>query len=207
MGLGVDTQFRPRSRGETEATLARHGLRHQGYLLSVGSAEPRKNLEGLLEACRALPRQLLEAYPLVLAGGEGWHNERLRERIAAGSAEGWLRPLGYVADGDLPLLYAGARGFIFVSFYEGFGLPVLEAMASGVPVLGSSSGAVGEVLGGAGLLVDPTDHEGIAMGMQRLLDDQAWAEEAARQGRQRAGEFTWQRCARETANLYRDVLR
>jgi len=204
---GVDRSFRPRDAASLDAVLDRFGLRRAGYVLAVATLEPRKNLERLLEAHARLPAALRRAFPLVLVGGRGWQNEALMRRIERARAEGDPRWPGYVPETDLPFLYAGAAGFAFPSLYEGFGLPVLEAMASGVPVLTSNRAALPEIAGGAALLVEPESVTDIARELERLLADSAWRERAMTLGIERAGAFTWEACVDRTVEIYRKAAR
>lgn len=203
---GVAPDYHPRDPATLAPVLAPLGLVPGGYLLAVGTLEPRKNFHGLLDAYAALPEALQHRFPLAVAGGQGWRNEDLVRRLGRLAASGLVRSLGYVAADMLPAIYAGARGFAFPSFYEGFGLPVLEAAASGVPVLSSAESAMAEVLGPHGLLVDPRDCSALTEGLRRLLEDpslQAGARQAA------AGfgaDFSWHRCVERTVALYREVL-
>lgn len=204
--LAADPRYRPRAHAALSAPLAGLGLQPGGYLLSVGTLEPRKNLRTLFAAYAGLPEALRRRFPLAVAGMEGWHQEetmRAAERLVA---SGELRLLGYVPDALLPDLYAGAAAFAYPSCYEGFGLPPLEAMASGIPVITSNTTSLPEVVGDAGLMVAPTDVDGLRTSLHRLLDDRAFAAELGERGRVRASAFSWQRCARETREIYASAL-
>ncbi|MBS1187389.1 MAG: glycosyltransferase family 4 protein [Burkholderiaceae bacterium] len=201
--LGVKPQYRPRTPQETQPALAQLGLAHGRYALCIATIEPRKNIDGLLSAYERLPDDLKREYPLVLAGGSGWNNEATLARIARAQAQGWLSYLGYVPETELPLLLAGARSFIFPSFYEGFGLPVLEAMASGVPVVTSNRASLPEVVQGAALLTNPDDIPALTEVIRRSLEDNAWREAAIPASRQVAAGYSWDTTARQTADVYR----
>jgi len=204
--LGVDAAYRPRAREDIAPTLARHGLEVGRYLLIVATLEPRKNLVRLVHAYSLLPAALKAQYPLVIVGARGWLNAELERAIAPLESNGAARRLGYVEENELPLLYAGARAFAFPSLYEGFGLPVLEAMASGVPVLTSNVSSLPEVAGDAALTVDPLDEDGLSDGLERLLEDPEWRGPAIARGLTRARAYTWQRCVDSTVDAYRAVL-
>ncbi|MFP5502339.1 MAG: glycosyltransferase family 4 protein [Candidatus Sericytochromatia bacterium] len=197
---------RPPSAEALLAVRARYGLAG-GYFLFVGTLEPRKNLGVLLLAYQKLPREIQEAHPLVLVGSRGWEDEKLITMIDALKAVRWL---GRVPDADLPALMAEATAFVYPSRFEGFGLPVLEAMAAGAPVVTSCVSSLPEVTGegpeAAGLLVEPEDVEGIARAMTRLAEDQALREALIRRGRARAATFSWARTAELTMAAYREVL-
>jgi len=201
--MGVDPRYAPQDESALTAALAPLGLQPGGYLLCVATLEPRKNIGRLLDAYLQLPRRLRERYPLVLAGGPGWHSEELCSRIRNLARSGQVRALGYVAEQTLPALYAGARLFAFPALYEGFGLPVLEAMASGVPVVTSNCSSLPEVAGGAALLVDPRHAGAIAHALERGLEDERWREEAIAAGLARAAQLSWSRCIAATLELYR----
>lgn len=203
--LGVDTAFRPMGPDETIGVLQAHGLAHGGYTLSVATLEPRKKLDRLITAYAQLPVALRMAHPLVLIGAIGWLNSPLRQQIERAQAQGWLRFLGYVPQAQLPVLYAGARAYVMTSIYEGFGLPVLEAMASGVPVLTSSVSCMPEVAGGAALLAHPDDLDGLREQLARVLTDEGWRAEAVSRGLQRAALMTWDHCLAQTLDVYREV--
>lgn len=203
--LGVDSSFRPRSDAQLRGALARHDLAPGAYTLVVATQEPRKNLERLARAWAGLPVTLQRRWPLVIVGARGWLNESLERTLAPLEARGQLRRLGYVSEVDLPLLYAGAHAFAFASLYEGFGLPVLEAMASGVPTLTSDCSSLPEVAGGAALLVDPVDEDALRAGLQRLLEDEVWREDARARGIAHARDYTWQACVQRTVAVYREL--
>ena len=153
--LGVDQVYHPRPLSEIEDVLAQYGLQAQGYSLFVSTIEPRKNLSNLIAAYSKLPSAMRQRWPLVLVGGKGWNSDEIHAQIEQATAQSWLKYLGYVPQAHLPLLYAGARLFTYPSLYEGFGLPIAEAMASGVPVLTSNCSSMPEVAGTAALLVEP----------------------------------------------------
>lgn len=202
---GVGPGFRPLDADIIAPTLAEHGLTPDGYLLCLATLEPRKNLDRLLSAFEALPPALQARYPLALAGAPGWRNQALRARIDRLEAAGRLRYLGYVPADHRAPLYAGARAFAYPALYEGFGLPPLEAMACGTPVLTSNVSAMPEVAGDAALTVDPTDHDAIREGLLRLCEDVPLRQRLRVAGPQRAAHFTWADCARLTAAVYRQV--
>lgn len=189
----------------------RFGLTPQdgGYLLFVGTIEPRKNLTTLVEAYSLLKSQKrMQPMPaLAIIGKDGWLSERLHKRIEELDLEKDVYFLRGVEDRDLPLFYAGARAFVFPSLYEGFGLPPLEAMASGAPVISSDAGSLREVVGDAGLLVNPQDVDAWAATIERVLLDDGLASKLRDAGIQRAGQFSWERAAKETLELYRKVGR
>ncbi len=202
---GVGPDYHPRDAADLTPALAALDLEPGGYLLAVGTLEPRKNFEGLLDAFETLPAALQQRFPLTLAGGHGWRNEALIDRLDRLGRQGIVRSLGYVPAEVLPALYAGARAFAFPSFYEGFGLPVLEAAASGVPVLSSAGSAMAEVLGEEGVLVDPGDRHALADGLRQVLEDDALQLNARNAAAGFGDRFSWQRCVDRTVALYRDV--
>jgi len=204
--LGVDASFHPRESSELVTCLNSHRLTPDGYCLCVATIEPRKNIARLLDAHAALPSRLRQRFPLVLVGERGWNSERIHERIRAAQFNGSVRYLDYVAQSDLPCLFAAARLFIFPSLYEGFGLPPLEAMASGVPVVTSTCPALCELTQGIGLQVDPEDTDALSQAIQRGLEDDAWRCQSRALGLRRADEFTWGRCVEQTLALYARLL-
>ncbi len=181
----------------------RYGLTDP-YVLFVGTLEPRKNLRRLLEAFGRV-RRAGRLEQLILVGQLGWKYRRLLREIEACGLGSVVRLLGYVPDDDLPALYNLARLVAFPSLYEGFGLPILEGMACGVPVLTSDCASMTELSGDAAVLVDPTDADALAAGLLRVLEDPTLRSELAERGRVRAAEFSWARTAEETVRVYDTV--
>jgi len=203
--LAADPTFRPLPQPTVRETLNRYGLR-SGYLLFVGTLEPRKNLPGLFTAYRRLLDRRVTDAPLVVVGGRGWLCEEVFASLEDLRLTDRVRFLDAVPNADLPALYNGASLLALPSFYEGFGLTALEAMACGTPVVISDRGALPEVVGEAGVQVDPDDPEGIAEGMAAVLCDPDLRQRLERLGKARAAEFSWERTARETLEVYRRVL-
>ncbi len=203
--LGVESSFRPYDGAECEAALAMHGLRHRGFILSVCTLQPRKNLPRLVEAFGRLPARVRDAFPLVLVGADGWMNSGLMRAIAQLVEARQVIVPGYVSRHDLGRLFASAALFAYPSLYEGFGLPVLEAMASGTPVLTSNVTSLPEVTGGAALEVDPRSVDAIADGLARLADDDALRGALTAKGLLRATEFTWASTVEQTCGVYRSL--
>jgi glycosyltransferase involved in cell wall biosynthesis len=204
--LGVEQRFFPRARDETAPFLAGLELAHGRYFLAVGTLEPRKNLLTAVEAHSRLPAPVRAAYPLVVAGMKGWLTHAITRGLELAQSRGDVRLLGHVGDKQLPLLYAGAALLSYPSIYEGFGLPPLEAMASGVPVAASNRASMPDVVGGAGILLEPEDVEGLTAVMLRIVDDADFASDLAARGLVRAKSFTWERCAALTMQSWESVL-
>jgi alpha-1,3-rhamnosyl/mannosyltransferase len=200
---GADPTFTPRPAAEVDAGLRAFGLRRGEYLMFLSTIEPRKNLLRILEALERTPP---EVGPLAVAGAQGWNDRDIVDALTRLEAAGRVRRLGYVADDARPLLLAGARAFVYPSLYEGFGLPALEALACGTPLLTSNVSSLPEVVGDAALLVDPRDVAAIADGLTRLWHDDRLRDELRARGLARAREFTWERTARLTLAVYERVL-
>jgi alpha-1,3-rhamnosyl/mannosyltransferase len=190
---------------ETRSVLGALGVRHGTYVLALATLEPRKNLGRLLDAYEQLDASLRSRYPLVLAGAKGWRSEKLVERIDRLGQRGEALRLGFVPEDALPHLIAGARVLAFPSIYEGFGLPPLEAMASGVPVVASSASSIPEVTGDVALLVEAEDVDGLKNALEQALTDERWREAAIARGIERAARFCWSDCVDTTAQIYREV--
>jgi glycosyltransferase involved in cell wall biosynthesis len=176
-----------------------------GYFLFAGTLEPRKNVGAVVEAWAALKSENPRTLPLVLAGGLGWHSRTLARRIEALAPRGLLA-LGRVDDARLLRLLQGATVFVYPSFYEGFGLPVIEAMACGVPVVTSDRSSLPEVAGGAALLVPPDDLGLLAGALSHLVAEPALAAELGARGRERAKIFRWDAAAVAMEEVFREAL-
>ncbi len=187
------------------ATLERLGI-SRPYALFLGTVQPRKNLRRLIRAFRLVVDAGLP-HTLVIAGRMGWLAEPIRAEVAACGLTDRVHFAGYVADDDLPALYTGADVFAFPSLYEGFGMPALEALSYGVPVVASKTTSLPEVVGDVGLLVDPEDEEAIGAALVRILTDDALRARLARAGPERAAQFSWERCARETLAVLEGAAR
>ncbi|MBN1428574.1 MAG: glycosyltransferase family 4 protein [Anaerolineae bacterium] len=196
--------FKPQTPEQIGDVSTRYSLPER-YLLTVGTIEPRKNLARLVEALAILRRDDPDL-ALVVVGAKGWLYEGFFEAIEQHGQQQTVILPGYVPDDDLPALYAGAEAAVMPSLYEGFGLPVLEAMASGAPVACSATSSLGEIAGDAAMTFDPENAEIIAWVLRRLLDDVALREALRKKGLVRAAEFSWERAAKETWAVY-DRLR
>jgi alpha-1,3-rhamnosyl/mannosyltransferase len=164
----------------------------------VGTLEPRKNVARLLEAYKQLDPALQAAWPLLLVGDKGWLTETLAASLEQQSQVRWL---GYVPDEDMPGLYQAAGVFVYVSLFEGFGMPVLEAMVNGVPVLTSNVSSMPEVAGDAALLVNPLSIDDIADSLRTLLQDESLRQALAVAGQERAQRFNWKESARRLVDI------
>lgn len=201
---GIDPELRPGTSEEIAAT-RRELAAPDGYILCVGTLEPRKNVGALLDAWELLRGEASQVPPLVLAGPYGWGSERLARRIAALEPEG-VRALGRVERSRLVRLFQAARVFVYPSLYEGFGFPAAEALACGVPVVASNSSSLPEVVGDAGLLADPRDPAALASRIQALLAQPEKAADLAARAVAQAARFRWQRAAAEMEEVFREAL-
>jgi glycosyltransferase involved in cell wall biosynthesis len=198
---GVDARFRPADAAAIFDVRKRLGL-SRDYVLGVGSIEPRKNLRTLLQAWRAV-RARLPDVELALAGAANpacFAGQGITETEGNG-----IRWLGYVNDGDLPPLYSGAAAFVFPSLYEGFGLPPLEAMACGTPVVCSNSSSLPEVVGDAAVLVNPLEPEEMAAAVVRLLSDPSLQRQLSTRGLEQSRRYNWDSAAKATAAVLLDA--
>jgi glycosyltransferase involved in cell wall biosynthesis len=198
-------QFRPLPTEDVVRITGRYSL-PPGYILFVSTIEPRKNVDGLLRAYAQLGDALPDAPPLVLAGKRGWLYEdtlALVETLGLRRRVIWLETFDYA---DLPAIYGGAAAFCLPSFYEGFGLPPLEAMACGTPVVVSQRASLPEIVGNAALLIEPDDPGSIAAALSRVLTDTGLATHLRSEGLRRAAQFSWHQAAEQTLAAYEHVL-
>lgn len=204
---GVNSAFRPVT---DPALLRRTRERYRlpaRFILYVGAIQPRKNVSGLVEAYAKICAEGGLPHELVIAGGESWKSEGLKDRISSLGLQEKVHFIGYVSDEELPLLYNLADQLAFPSFYEGFGLPVLEAMACGIPVVTSKTSSLSEIAGDAAILVDPHSVDEIAGGIRRLIEDSDLRRICIEKGLERAKLFAWERCARETLTVLQEAMK
>jgi len=178
----------------------------QKYILFVGTLEPRKNIEFLIRSYSGLEKRLRDEHPLLIAGSKGWYYEAIFRLVDDLNLQSNVHFLGYIPDEELPLLYNGASLFVYPSLYEGFGLPPLEAMACGCPVITSNTSSLPEVVGAGGVMVNPRDESDLRERMEEVLTDEKTRIEMSEYGLQRAKRFSWDKCARETLEVYRRVV-
>ncbi len=203
--LAAGPEYRVLSTREIDSVLARAGI-HKPYILYVGSVEPRKNISRLIDAYQELCKWS-KRWQLVIVGAQNYRKfSPLVEKVERMDLQRQIKFTGYIAEQDLPAVYNGADMFCFPSLYEGFGLPVLEAMACGVPVVTSNNSSLPEVTGEAAILIDPYNIGEIASAMQRVLLGPDLAHDLRQCGLARAAQFTWEKTARETIAVYETVL-
>jgi len=203
---GVEERFAPGIADEQiEATLRRYGMRRP-YIFGLGTLQPRKNFTRLIRAFDLLRRRYRVPHHLVIGGGKGWLYTEIYDTVKELGLQGVVFFPGFVADEDLPALYSAADLFAFPSLYEGFGIPVLEAMRCGTPVVTSNASSLPEVAGDAALLVPPEDVESLAEAMWRLIDDHALRNDLRHRGFQQVSHFTWKRAAESLVAIYKQIV-
>lgn len=204
--LAAGSAFMPQSADAVAPILARYGLTWGGYCLSVGTVEPRKRIDSMLDAFERLEPALKNRYPLVLIGDRGWLSDAAHRRISALAQRGQVRYLGYLPQDELPLVYSGAAACLYASTYEGFGLPAVEAMASGAPLVTMRAASLPEVCGNGAILVTPGDIDAFSEAITRVLTDNSCATRLAQRGRAIAMQYGWERTTRETVSVYQQAL-
>ena len=200
--------YRSTDQADNKAVRSKYGIPDEPYILSLCTLEPRKNIDQVINAfVHLVTHERLPALNLVLVGNKGWKFEKIFEEIAR-SRELQRRIIitGFVADEDLPALYSDALCFVYPSFYEGFGLPPLEAMKCGTPVITSNTSSLPEVVGEAGFTVAPMDTDALCQAMLAIYKSPLLQQELSRKSLTRAGLFSWERCGRETIDAYRASL-
>ena len=199
--LGVDPMYHPMPYDQVQPTLDKYGLSHKKYILFVGTMQPRKNHVRLIEAYEQLKEENHIEEKLVLVGGKGWLWEPIIKQIESSSVKDSIKVVDYVPLEDLPALYNGATLLTLPALYEGFGLPPLEAMACGTPVVVSNISSLPEVVGDAGVLVDPDRSHSIAQGLLKVLMDSELRKTMSEKGLEQARRFTWRACAEKTLTM------
>ncbi len=201
--LAAKDIFAPRGTAEQNRVLEKYGI-PRNFIFTVGSYEPRKNIGTLIRAYVNLPENVKKRCPLVVAGGKGWLNSDI-DALIESQASDQIRRIGYVDEQDLPALYSAAAAFVYPSLYEGFGLPILEAMSCGAPVITSNTSSMPEISGDAALLFNPTDVGQLTTLLLEVIGNDSLRKELSRKGIDRAREFRWEKTARATLKIYEDL--
>lgn len=199
------SEYFPRSAGEVSATRKKYALPSK-YILFTGTLEPRKNVIGLLNAYAGLPDNLRAEYGLVLVGGKGWQDEQILSRLARLQKSGEnIMQLGYVPDDDLPAIFSGASLFVYPALYEGFGMPPLEAMACGAPVITADNSSLPEVVGDAAIKIRAEDTVSLTHEVAHVLSDPALANQMVKKGLAQSKKFTWDKSAKKMLDIIKDL--
>lgn len=199
------TDYYPRSKSDISKIRAKYNL-PSNYVLYASTLEPRKNVNGVLDAYIKLDKKLKQKVGLVLAGGKGWKDESIIANISQSKKNGEnITITGYVPDEDLPAIYSGAELFVYPSYYEGFGIPLLEAMACGVPVISADNSSLPEVVGKAGLYIKADDTNSLVSAMSRMLTDRTLANKYRLMGIEQARKFSWEKSANDLIRLFESL--
>ncbi len=203
---GVNPEFKPvTDMAARQAVRERYSIPANPYIFSIGTVQPRKNYARLIEALAALGPDFGDLH-LVIAGGRGWLEGPIYQSVQAYGLGERVHFIGFARDEDLPALYAEARCLAYPSLYEGIGLPVLEAMACGIPVVTSNISSMPEIAGDAALLIDPYQVSDLADALRRLLTDESLRMGLIRRGFAQAAYFTWERAASQLREIYQRLL-
>jgi len=203
--IGIDDVYRPiNDKRKLDSVKARYNITDR-FILHVGSLSPRKNIPRLIDAYSRLPAEILEEYQLVIVGKRSWKADEIFAKVKQLKLEDKVVFTGFVEDSDLPLLMNRAALLAFPSLYEGFGIPPLEAMACGTPVVASNTSSIPEVVGDAALLFDPYNVEEMTVAMHRALTDEQLRSDLRQKGFERIRHFSWEKAARETLAVYEEV--
>lgn len=190
-----------------QAVFDRFGINTSGYILYVGTIEPRKNIDGIIRCYARLRGTLSELPQLVIAGGWGWKYEKIKELVRELNIEEQIIFTGYVGEDDLAVLYKNAGLLFYPSFYEGFGLPPLEAMCYGIPVICSNTSSLPEVVGDAAIKVDPYGLDEMYNALFKMCTDKALRQNFAKRALERSKQFSWEKAARETLAVFEEAYR
>jgi glycosyltransferase involved in cell wall biosynthesis len=202
---GVDKRFHVIVDQELKKDMREKYRLNKPFILYAGSIQPRKNIESLLKAYFALRSKKTIQHQLVFTGGSGWKNSRIYELVERSEFKEDAVFLGYIPDNVLPLLYNSADFLVYPSYFEGFGMPVLEAMACGCPVITSNTSSLPEVAGDAGLLIDPYDVSSLEDAIEQLAHDNTLKQSLIEKGLDQSQRFSWERCALQTLNVYDEI--
>ncbi len=204
---GADSSFRPLPPAEVEAFKTAQQLPNT-FLLYLGTLEPRKNVDGLIRAYAQLQQQDPTTPPLFVAGGKGWYYQQIFQLVESLKLTDTVHFPGYIPQDALPLWYNAATAYVYPSHFEGFGLPVLEAMACGTPVITSTASSLPEITGpnGTAQLIDPGDSQALTTAMAQVINNADLRVEMSNKGIERASHFSWQKTAQETVNIYQQVV-
>jgi glycosyltransferase involved in cell wall biosynthesis len=203
---GVDKQFRPINDKELLDVIKKKYDLPRRFILYIGAIQPRKNISGIIRAYGVLRKDPSFEHHLVMAGGVGWKNKDIYRLVEELGLKNQIKFLSYIEDTDLPAIYNLSEAFVFPSFYEGFGFPVLEAMACGVPVVTSNVSSLPEIGGDAVVYVNPHSVEEIADAVRMALSDEALRNRCTLKGLERARLFTWEKCGNETLKTFEEAL-
>jgi glycosyltransferase involved in cell wall biosynthesis len=203
---GISSIFRPiKDRIRIEEVKSKYGIKGQRYLLFVGNIEPKKNIETLIHAHAELCKSSGYKYPLLIVGNKTWYFKNVWEVVQRRHVERNIIFTGVINDEDLPFLYNGAEVFIFPSLFEGFGIPAIEAMACGTPVIASNRTSIPEIVADAALYVDPLNISEMVEAIDKVLSNSQLREQLIQKGLKRSQYFSWEKTARETLSLYREI--
>jgi glycosyltransferase involved in cell wall biosynthesis len=203
---GVDPEMRPIDEPARREAFRQRNQLSRPFVLFLGTLEPRKNIVAILRAYALLRMHNGFAHELVIAGGKGWYYGEVEETVSGLGLDGMVRFPGHVPQEDLPLWYSLADAFVYPSLYEGFGLPPLEAMACGTPAIVSNRSALPEVVGDAGVTVDPYDNQALAEAILCVCRDRERHASLRAAGLRRASEFSWRATAQRTVEVYREAM-
>lgn len=204
--LGVSSNFKPKSDTDCKNILMENGLIYKKYFLSVSTIEPRKNIISSIKAYISLPEKIQKEYPLVIVGMDGWLNSELYDHVKKLLEKKRIIFLGHISEVKLPILYGGAKLLIYPSLYEGFGLPIIEAYATGLPVISSNTSSMLEIGQNAAVIIDPLNIEQIHDSILKIINDIDYEKKLIIAGLKKSKKYTWQSTAKKTLEIYNKLL-